>query len=209
MLCLNRPAQVIRSKDSRISKPKWGRRSVCCHGNTPTSAPPRCWSPPRCCSNHLTSVPLLPPLHPLRPAAPLGHPPILWPRAQGAHCCQHRAAGNVTGGHVGEALVSLRQKRLWRCYWFCLHALMLLGYAIRESHGVSIMLVQHFLWYTDSGWSFAQPWMSPVINSRAVFRPVFFSFYYLMTKEKPSHISLTQCILAYSVCISFISEYCS
>lgn len=86
-------------------------------------------------------------------------------------------------GDVGKAPVSLRQKRLWRFCLFHLDAFMQ-RYTIWESHGVNIMLVCCFLWYMDAGWSFAQQWMSLVINSKAGFLMVLFSLYYLMTKEK-------------------------
>lgn len=108
--------------------------------------------------------------------SPLSHPPCPHPPlATGSgHTLQSATRSwKFNLGDVRKAAVSLRQKGPWRCCLFCLDAFMQ-GCAIGESHGVSIMLVHLFLWHTDSGWSFAQQWMSPVINFRAVFLPVFF-----------------------------------
>lgn len=108
------------------------------------------WSPPRCCGNHLTSVPLLPPCIPPGPR-PAQTPTR--PLAEGSG--QALPSWKFHQGAEGKAPVSLRQKRLWR---FCLFSLdtFMQGDAIGESHGVNIMLVCRFLRHTDSGRSFAQ-----------------------------------------------------
>lgn len=75
-------------------QPKWGRRSIRCHGNTPTSAPPAGPLPVAAVTTWHQS-PFSHPASP-RPTALLRHPPVLWPRAQGRHCHQRCAAGNFT-----------------------------------------------------------------------------------------------------------------
>lgn len=194
----------------RHPQPKWGRRSIRCHGNTPTSAPPAGPLPVAAVTTWHQS-PFSHPASP-RPTPRSDTHPSFEDEGSGQALPSALRSWKFHQGAEGKAPVSLRQKRLWR---FCLFSLdtFMQGDAIGESHGVNIMLVCRFLRHTDSGRSFAQQWRSLVINYRAVFLLAFFSLYYLLTEEKqwyrPSHISLTQCILAYSVCISFISEYCS